>query len=121
MKRIIIFIGCAVVLLSACYKNSLEELSGSGDCNTNNMSYASDIRPIINISCAISGCHHAGAVLTFPLTTYDEVKAEAENGLLLKSINHDPSVSAMPKDVSKLSDCQIGKITSWVNAGAPNN
>ncbi|WP_437917974.1 hypothetical protein [Sphingobacterium sp. LRF_L2] len=99
----------------------MEELSGSDNCNVENVSYGSSIRPIMNISCAINGCHHASAILTFPLTTYSELKEQVDNGLLLKSINHEAGVSPMPKSVSKLSDCNIKKITAWIVDGALNN
>lgn len=122
MKKItVIYISGLLFLLSACYKNSLEELSDPDGCEAVNISYSKDIRSIINIHCNISGCHHSGSVETFPLVTYQELKAEADNGLLLKAINHEPGVSAMPKNVSKLSACYIKQITVWVNAGAPDN
>ncbi len=116
-----VFILWGAFSLASCYENSLEELSGSGNCDTADISYSRDINPIIAISCAISGCHHAGTVETFPLASYHDVKAEAETGLLLKSINHEPGVAAMPKSASKLTDCDIGRITAWINAGGPDN
>lgn len=120
-KRIIVYLTGGIILLSACYKNSLEELSNSTDCDVSNISYSKDIKPILNISCNISGCHNTNSTQTFSLEKFDEVKAEAESGLLLKSINHEAGVSPMPKNVSKLTDCHINKITAWVNAGTPNN
>lgn len=114
------FIGC-LLLLSACYKNSLEELENPNGCDTRNISYARDIRPLISMSCNMSGCHDAGTTTTFSLATYERLRAESVNGVLIKSINHEPGVEAMPKAVSKLSDCNIQKITAWVAAGAPNN
>lgn len=122
MKKTTLVYCCGIILLfSACYKNSLEELSNPGGCKTTNISYSTDVRPIINIHCNISGCHTASTVETFPLITYQQLKAEASSGMLLKVINHEPGVEAMPKNVSRLADCYIQQITSWVNAGALDN
>lgn len=122
MKKIaLLYCCCIIFLFTACYKNSLEELSGSGDCKTDDVSYSSNVRPIINIHCNISGCHNAATVETFPLVTYDQLKAEAVSGLLVKVIQHAPGVEPMPKNVSGLADCYIQQIISWVNAGAPDN
>lgn len=122
MKKIrVLYLLCIMLFFAACYKNSLEALSNPGGCNSSGMSYSKDIRPIISMHCNINGCHNADAVETFPLVTYDQLKQEAERGILVKVINHDPDVPAMPKNVSKLPDCYIKQITSWVNAGALNN
>lgn len=120
-KTTALYFSGIILLFSACYKNSLEELSDQGDCKTADISYNNDIRRIINIHCNISGCHNASTVETFPLVSYQQLKAEVTSGLLLKVINHEPGVEAMPKNVSKLADCYIQQITSWVNAGAPDN
>lgn len=121
MKINIVYLVGVLFLFSACYKNSLEQLSQPGGCDTSNITYGKDIRPLIGISCSISGCHNAGAVETFPLIIYADIKAKVDDGLLLKSIKHEAGVSAMPKNVSKLTDCNINKITVWINNGALNN
>lgn len=120
-KAIIILTGCAAVTLSACYKNDLETLSGTVGCNTTNISYANDVKVMISTNCAVSGCHDAGAATTFTLTSYDDVKTIADDGRFLKSIRHDQGVSAMPKSSSKLSQCNIDKVASWIQSGALNN
>lgn len=121
MKKNIFYLLYVVFFLSACYRNSLEALSGTDECNTANLTYSKDIRTIISTRCAISSCHQNGSTETFSLETFEDLKSIVSNGTLLKSINHEPGVVAMPKNVSKLSLCTISKITAWVNAGAPNN
>jgi hypothetical protein len=37
------------------------------------------------------------------------------------SINHLPGFSAMPKNGTMLSPCEIGQVKRWIAAGAPNN
>lgn len=119
-KTIIYLLGI-VLLATACYKNNLEDLASPDGCDVTDITYSKDVRPIVNIFCGIGGCHNAATVETFPLVTYEQLKAEVDNGLLLKSINHSPGAVAMPKNTSKLADCYIRKITAWVNAGALNN
>ncbi|HLM73148.1 MAG TPA: monooxygenase, partial [Polyangiaceae bacterium] len=43
-------------------------------------SYYKDIKPIVDMKC--SGCHQAGGVGPFPLTTYEEVSAMKDVSLL---------------------------------------
>jgi hypothetical protein len=40
---------------------------------------------------------------------------------LVSSIVQDGNASAMPQGQPKLSDCDIGKVKKWVNAGYPEN
>lgn len=107
--------------LSACYKNDLETLGGTKDCNIVNMSYANDIRTMVAVSCAVSGCHDAGATTTFTLTSYEDVKLIVDDGRFLKSVRHEQGIAPMPKSSSKLSECNINRIASWIQAGALNN
>ena len=108
-------ITCILVLLS-CSKD--EETKA--DCSGVSPTYTSDIAPIINLSCAISGCHTA----IFPadgldLSTYSKVKSASINGKVLQSIKHLSGVKAMPQDAAKLSVDKITKVECWIQAGAP--
>jgi len=38
---------------------------------------------------------------------------------IIGAINHDDGFSPMPKGGSKVSDCDIDKMTQWINDGAP--
>lgn len=120
-KKMIIAAVSLALLLTACYKNSLEELSGEIDCSNTEMSFAMDIMPIVQSTCTESSCHETNAVLTFPLSSYEDVKSVVDDGRFLKSIKHQKGVVAMPKDLSKLSDCIISKFESWIADGALDN
>lgn len=90
------------------------------DCNTSNITFSGTIAGIIQNNC--QGCHsgtspQAGILLT----NYTQIKTQADNGKLLGTINHQNGFVAMPYNLPKLSDCNISKITAWVNSGAPNN
>lgn len=89
-------------------------------CETSNMSYANDILPVLQSYCI--GCHtgaNAGGGVV--LNTYAGVKASADNGALLGSIQHNPDYSPMPKTLPQLDSCTIAQIASWIQAGALNN
>ena len=91
-------------------------------CDSTNMSFATNIYPIIQTYC--TGCHKPGAASgSVDLTGYSNLLAQVNNGKLMKTIKHEtaPGIVAMPYGSQKLSDCTISKIQSWVNAGAPNN
>lgn len=103
---------------SSCYKDNIETLyPTSTTCDTTSSTYATDIQPIISVSCATSGCHDASTSSGgYALDTYGGVKTIVDNGRLLGSIQS----GSMPKTGS-LSQCSINKITRWVNLGAANN
>jgi len=96
--------------------NSCED---AANCVTTNMSYKTNIVPIIDTNC--KGCHNpnntSGGI---DLSTYTQMKKYADNGVLVGVITHDPNYIAMPVG-SKLSQCNIDKIKSWITDGALNN
>ena len=51
--------------------------------------------------------------------SYAEAKIIADRGKIIDAINHVDGVSNMPKGELQLSDCDISRLTAWINAGAP--
>jgi hypothetical protein len=89
------------------------------ECDPSLFTYAAIIQPIMATNCV--GCHKPGSLGgNIDLSTYNAVKAQATNGKLVGSATHSPGFVAMPQG-SKLQDCQIEQIKSWVSAGALNN
>lgn len=97
--------------------------TASGSCDTTNVSYLSNIAPILNNSCL--SCHGASVYQDagggVNLSSYDAVKAPALDGRLYGSVSHNTDFVAMPLGLSQLPNCQIKQIKAWVDAGAPNN
>lgn len=123
MKKFIIPIG--LLLFASCYNDKEDQLypkpgggSGGGTaCDTANMSFATHIQPIM-AGCATAGCHDAVTKsFTHDLSSYTGVVASVNTGRFLGAIRHDASYFAMPKGLSKLSDCDIAKVTAWINQG----
>lgn len=116
---------------SACYNDNLAELTiggvngggGGTSCDTAGvMSYTTHVSPIMRNNCgSATSCHNASSSSGINLSDYNGVRNVALNGTLLSSITWVGSASHMPKNGSKMADCNIKKIEKWVNAGSLNN
>ncbi len=119
LKTISVIIVLSIISYG-CYYDKEEEIYPMIDCVTSDMSYSSDILPILISDCY--GCHKADANFgNVTLEGYEEVLKYVNNGSLLGSINHEGGYSPMPKNSAKLVDCELEKIAAWINDGAPNN
>ena len=119
-----IIAGLVIILfLAGCYYDNEEYLyPQSAICETENMSYTNDIKPILDASCI--GCHGgASPAGGIPLENYDDVAAAAtippgSYGSLEGAVSHASGNSPMPKSADKLPDCTIDKIIAWIDQGA---
>ena len=106
----------------ACTKdNTTTPTPTTVDCSTITASYANDIKPIVNNSCAISGCHVAG-FSSGDFTNYTGLKAKVEDGTIknraIVQMNMPPASSSGP---TSLTSTQLNLLTCWIEAGAPEN
>lgn len=89
-------------------------------CISENVTYQNTIGLLIQNRC--QGCHSGnnpdGGIL---LTNYQNIKNQAQSGLLLDAITHNGNAANMPYNSAQLPQCEIDQITSWINAGAPLN
>lgn len=112
-----------LISVAGCYYDKEEILYPAGSCQTSGVTYSGAVSPILNAKC--NSCHSAAAAASsgggIILDNHGSVKAYADNGKLLGSINHAGGFSPMPKGGAKLTNCEISKITAWVSQGAPNN
>ncbi len=92
----------------------------SGTCVTTNMSFATNIKPIIDANCL--GCHSSagGSSGGYDFATYAGVKSAVTASKLYESVVQNGSAVSMPP-ASKLNQCNIDQIKSWVDAGALDN
>jgi len=108
----------AIIAISSCD----DEPDPVDMCDTTNMTYNSDIKEIFDSTCTFSGCHDMDAALTIgSLTSYDNAVAFVEFGRILGAINHEATFKPMPYPVgtTKMPQCNIDKITAWINDGTP--
>ncbi len=128
--------GLLYILTGCCYPVDPEdELPG-----IENPSFDQDIQPIFSASCALSGCHNAGAAGGLDLRTdrsYAQLvgitssqdptrervdPGDAQNSYLVIKIEGRQSVgSRMPLGRSPLSAREIGTIRNWIGLGAEDN
>ncbi|MBL7745089.1 MAG: c-type cytochrome [Chitinophagaceae bacterium] len=94
--------------------------SCTGSCDTAIFTYSGAVKNIMGNKCV--GCHNPSNLGgNIDLSTYNAVKVSALNGKLYGSIAHQPGYSAMPKNATKLSDCEIRQVQKWIDAGSLNN
>lgn len=119
-QRITKYVIVLGILFSGCYYDSEDELYGTVECDTDNMSLANDILPILEKDCY--QCHSIEANFgNVTLEGFDNLSKYVDDGSLVGVISHEGGYSPMPKGGAKLLDCEIAKIESWIQLGAQNN
>ena len=114
----------SLILLGSCSYQSEEMLfpKDFDDCDTDSISYASDLLPILEASCF--SCH---STVNAPLSSginlegADRLAEKANDQSLLGALQHRDGYTPMPADAPQLDSCSIEKFKSWVNDGAKNN
>lgn len=119
MKKVIAILIIVSVSIG-CYYDSEEELYGL-NCNTTNVSFAATVNTLLQQHGCL-GCHSGGAPSgNVNLQGHSNVQTVALSGRLYGAISHSTGFTPMPQGGTKLNDCDIKKIKSWIDAGALNN
>lgn len=125
ITRVLFTVSFSLLILASCTKDETTPPAGNPDpmaCDTNSITYAADVAPILNGSCATSGCHNGATMQSgLDLSTYASAKLIADDGRLTGVINHANGFPTMPRNASKLPQCTIDQIQAWINAGAMDN
>lgn len=131
MKRFGILIALVFIGLSACTWNKWELIAPKNavPCDSSGIiSYATTIAPIINANCGTSSANSGSCHGTTPgprapvFTTWAVVNTYCLNGQILNDITHSVNeINPMPLGKPQMSDCNIGLIRKWINAGSLNN
>ena len=127
MKQIIIYAGIVFVLvigLVSCYKDViLPDPAFDPDGPPQAVSFATDISPMVNTKCAISGCHVSGAhkpYMTAGGSYLQIVNGGYVNTLIPKESTIYIKINGEMKEyIPSATDRQ--KIYDWIRNGAPNN
>ena len=89
------------------------------DCDTINITYTNTIESIVSMHCL--ACHNdANTLGGLNLEGYDKLATVANDGRLMGTITHEAGYPPMPKNGTKMSDCKIVQIQTWINDGLPN-
>jgi hypothetical protein len=114
-----------LLVIYSCTKQNEETLSnstGTNTCNTDSMSYANNVVPIMQSYCfTCHGIGSNGGSGGITLQGYDNLKPYVDNGKLVGNITHAPGYVPMPYGQPKMPDCEINQIVAWVDQGAKNN
>lgn len=118
MKKIFAFIIFSIILF-ACGKDPGTNNGGSGgviNCSGPTKSFAAEVNPIIQASCATNiSCHGAGSTTgPGPLLNYSQINS------VKTIIRSEVSSGHMPPG-GGLTDNQRNAIICWIDNGAPNN
>ena len=117
IKKLLFFAGFAL-LLQSCYYDKEDVLYiGSSGCDTTTVTYSGTIQPLLQTYCV--GCHGSSGGVS--LENYAQVKAAADNGSLVGTVNATSPYNLMPKNGSPLSTCKLRQIEIWVQNGAKND
>jgi hypothetical protein len=121
MKKTVIYFAVLLVTsftFEACKKDKTPEVIAPLEC-TDTISFSATIEPLINQSCATSGCHNATGSGGYNFSGYTSIFNNRE--IILKTIRHEDGVTAMPIGAPKLIEAQINAVACWIEQGAPNN
>ena len=119
------FFSCLLVLfIAACTSDELPEPDPSA-CVGDAPTYEIDIRPIVEETCAYSGCHLGGAPGVY--NTYENVAVDVANGLFRERVidlREDPLIGMPPNNApddrpTDLTAEQLMLIDCWIQAGHP--
>ena len=130
MKRIIINITVlfiTTIALVSCYKDIIPPELGSGpdDLPPQQVSFQSELAPIFNTSCALSGCHVSGAHTPYlgSAVSYSQIMngsyvnlASPKDSKLYQMIKGEMA-QYLPAPVKT----NTQKVYDWIRNGAPNN
>ena len=109
-----------LLFVVSCYYDNEEELYGTTECNTEGVTYSQTVLPIIENNCY--RCHDAASNFgNITIEGYDNLLTIVESGALIGVIKREQGYSPMPKNEPPLLECDIEKIETWINDGAPNN
>ena len=119
MGKLSILFTFIILLFCSCEYENEEDLFpfDPNTCELDLVSYKIHIEPIINKSCAISGCHIQGGLGTGTLTSYNDVKRDVNSGTFQREVFVNMT---MPQN-SSLPKCELDQLMKWVLDGAPNN
>jgi hypothetical protein len=100
----------------ACEKEEVDMY----ECNGITPTYTADIKPILDASCAKSGCHNAAtAEKGINLSDYANASDISREDRFLGAIQHKKGYDKMPDDAPMLPESQVQLLTCWVQNGSP--
>ncbi len=127
MKRFLLYAGLVLAVglsTTGCYRDViLPDAAIDPDAPPLAVSFTTDLAPLFNTKCALSGCHVSGAhkpYLAADISYQQIVNGGFVNTLLSKeSILYKKINGEMKEYIPSATDRQ--KVYDWIRNGAPNN
>ena len=127
-----IFLFQILLFTAACTNDELPEPMVSVTCKTLNATYDTNVKAIIDESCAYNGCHDgSGGIGPLNYTNYDGLLTHLNSGSFRSRVLNTDSSSPLVMPPSKatydisekesLTDEELEIIECWLNAGFPEN
>lgn len=118
------------LFVSSCTNDELPRPEIPEYCDTLTASYLLNVKPIIDASCAYSGCHDgAGGIGPGNYKNYNGIVGVLESGLFRQRVltQKDDAVVGMPpnsnvypeSEKDDLTEEELRVIECWINAGYP--
>ncbi len=121
MKYFFPFLFFVALSIVACQKDKVPEIVQlpDGVC-VDTVSFSQTVQPLIEQSCAVSGCHDANTAQSgFNFTGHFNISTFSDP--MIGSIRHDGGFVPMPAGSPKFADSLIQKIECWIAQGKLNN
>lgn len=120
-KLLIIAIAGSFSYITSCHKDKAAPVPEPAACDSIQVSFANDIKPIFDNNCNTGGCHDAaGQADGKVLETHGQISALAE--VSYSAMNHEAGFTSMPLgNPTKLADSLLSKMNCWIQDGKPNN
>ena len=118
------------LILLGCNKSHTIQKPSVTDCDSNFITYAKSIKPILKTNCY--DCHSSAVTVSNPsmdfenfanLKSYMDLHFHLDTSYgsqFYNNINHSIDAKAMPPN-KKLSTCELRTIKIWIDAGALGN
>lgn len=127
MKKLMLYAGLLLITgigITGCYKDViLPDAVADPDGPPQPVSYKTELAPVFNTSCALSGCHVSGAHKPYMAT--DISYQQIVNGGFINTIIPKESIlykminGEMREYIPSATNRQ--KVYDWIRNGAPNN
>jgi len=118
MKIKLLAVCAAIFLIQSCAYDELPEPVEPGPCDEP-VSYSAQVQPIVNTSCAISGCHNGDLGPDKNWTVFDTFQGKSAE--VKDRINRPAGTPGHMPAAGAITPDEIQKITCWVDQGSQNN
>lgn len=113
-KYLFLSIFAGIMVFLSCKK----DVTPPATC-TDQISFATDVLPVIQTNCSTSGCHDASNAGGYNLSSYVGISNSAD--AVYHAMNHDSGFQPMPAGASKLADSTIQNFFCWIQQGKLDN